>query len=136
MTNSPIANAATVGLFAMLMGAAFLWGLKPPPQATAAVSPEAELVVAETGSVAPQVQMPSMKQRKKSFVERHGLSVMDDALEEEEEESSSCFRGTTSGRLKRAIGGAMELARDLADPSDGTELASEARMHVVKGEFG
>ena len=134
MTNSPIANAATVGLFAMLMGGAFLWGLKPPPQATAAVSPEAELVVAETGSVEPQVQVRRMKQRKRSFVERHGLSVMDDALEESS--SPSCFRNMTTVRLKRAIGGAKELARDLADPSDGTELASEARMHVVKGEFG
>ena len=134
MTDSPTANAATVGAFACVMSVAFLWGLKPPPRATAAVSPEAELVVAETGSVEPQVQMPSTKQRKKSFVERHGLSVMDDALEEEE--SSSRFRDVTTGRLKRAIGGAKELARDLADPSDGTELASEARMHVVKGEFG
>eukprot|EP00620_Florenciella_sp_RCC1587_P022942 CAMPEP_0182564460 /NCGR_PEP_ID=MMETSP1324-20130603/6410_1 /TAXON_ID=236786 /ORGANISM="Florenciella sp., Strain RCC1587" /LENGTH=40 /DNA_ID= /DNA_START= /DNA_END= /DNA_ORIENTATION= len=38
-----------------------------------------------------------------------------------------------SRRLKRAISGAQELARDLADPSDGTELASEARTYVVKG---
>ena len=134
MTDSPTANAATVGAFACLMSVAFLWGLKSPPQATAAVSPEAELVVAETGSVAPQVQMRSMKQHKRSFVERHGLSVVDDALEEEE--SSSRFRDMTSRRLKRAISGAKELAIELADPSDGTELASEARTHVFKGESG
>ena len=135
MTDSPAANAATVGAFACLMSVAFLWGLKPPPQATAAVSLEAELVVAETGVVAPQIQMPSMKQRKRSFVERHGLSVMDDAVEESSS-SSSRFRDVTSGRLKRAIIGANELAIDLADPSDGTESASGARTHVVKGESG
>ena len=144
MIDSPTANVAIMGAFVILMGGAFLWGVKPRPQATAAVSPEAELVVAETRSVArsgsllpPRIQLPNTKQRKRSFVEQHGLStVVDSELKSRSSSlsSRSNFRDMATRRRERTIGGAKELAIALVDPSDGSETASEARVHTAKGK--
>mmetsp|Transcript_884 Transcript_884/g.1767 ORF Transcript_884/g.1767 Transcript_884/m.1767 type:complete len:953 (-) Transcript_884:963-3821(-) len=135
MTDSVMANAAVVCTFVCLMAMAFIAGLRR--QKTAAVHAANMLAdksteaspgeVARTGpnSANPVAAKLNPKKRKLSFAESHGLPRAND-----EPVAPSTARSLRS--LRHA---ASDTVRALADPSDGTESAEEARANVVKGIF-